>query len=116
MSPEDKAKKLQELRTKVVDELASMSDQLATNDALGYEALIAIARNTGRTELLEKAIEKAHSIEDSAERADVLLELLSEIEGQISDLQAPQEQQPENLKEEQTISSSPMDQPGTLQI
>jgi hypothetical protein len=108
MAP-DNTKKLEELRTKIIDDLGAMSDELAGNDAVSVDALVSIARTTGRPELLEKAVVRAEAIEDGPERADALLDLLDEVDAQLnSQVEDESDQGTDQAKDNQSeVSSDP---------
>src|SRR5437870_1629074 len=77
---QDELKKIQDLRSKVVAGLSSLADQITDDSSVGFDALFAIAQNSDGTELLEKALKKAETIEDPDERADAYLSLLNEMD------------------------------------
>jgi hypothetical protein len=82
---------LQTLRTNVLDSLSGMADQLADDDLVGFDALIAIARTTGRPEMLIKAYQKAQKLPQDRNTADAMLQILEEIEVMIAGLQPGKE-------------------------
>jgi hypothetical protein len=91
--------KLDQLRNQILDNLVSMSDQLAVSDNISYDALIALGRSTGKPEFLEKAYQKINSIEDQSEKADAFLDLLDEVEVQLSESTDNQENQTETQQQ-----------------
>lgn len=80
---DETAKQLQSLKNQALETLAGMADQLADNDDVGIEGLLAIVHNTGRVELLGKILEKAKNLPDPSQKAQALLDLVDEIELQL---------------------------------
>jgi len=91
MENEQSTATLQALKSKILDDLGGMTDQLVGNDIIGFDALFAIARNTGNVELLGKALEKCEAITDQSDKADALLELLGEVEMRLATDDIPAE-------------------------
>ena len=79
------------LRGQVLDSLTGMTDQLVGDDSMGFDALIAIARSTGRSEFLVKAYEQCQKMPDSPDKANALLDLLDEIEVHMAVLNEPEQ-------------------------
>lgn len=94
MAPNDEQAKLEALRTKILDNLSSMGDTLASSDDVSLEALMAIAHSTGNVTILEKALQKVQDIENGSDKADALLGLLDEVELRLSEQEIGEEEQP----------------------
>ena len=102
--PDDTNQKLEQLRTKILDDLAGMSDQLVSNDTIGFETLLAIARSTGKIVLLEKALQRAETIENASDKAGALLDVLDEVDFQLNLAETPERDdtsQPDTAHESQ---------------
>ena len=94
MSKDDtKLLQLEEYRAQALEQLVSMSDYLVANEDADYATIIALARSTGNTQLLGKALEKIQAIEDQQERSEALLSFLDEVEYEIADSVAPEDAQ-----------------------
>jgi archaellum component FlaC len=95
--------KLEGLRTKVLDDIVSMADEIIGHGEADLETLLTISRSTGNVELLVKAYEKCQAIENSADKTDALITILEEIEERIADIESDAiytENAPENEETE----------------
>lgn len=106
---EETVQLLQSLKEQALDSLIGVADQLADDDQMSIDALLAIARTTGRVKLLSKALEKCRQMPDSPDKADLLLELLNEIESQLAITATPEPDQQE------TNVESPADSEATTE-
>ena len=68
----------QSLRTKALNELVPLVDQLDASPQRKFEMFITAARISDDQSLLEKAFEAARKIENPSEKADALLDILNE--------------------------------------
>jgi len=95
--------KLQDVRTRILNDLVELSGELADTDSLDVESMIALAQATGKLEVYNKALDKVESISDASEKADALLVLLGNVEDLIS-TNAPAE---ETTRAEQNTPGEP---------
>jgi hypothetical protein len=91
MTTGESIQSLHGLRGQVLDNLGNMADQLANTSDMGFDALLAIARTTGKPELLSKAFELVQKMPDSSEKAESMLDLLDEIEVRLAVLTQPEQ-------------------------
>lgn len=105
---------LEEYRAQALEELMKLSNFLVSDESVGYDSILALARSTNNTELFGRALEKIRSIEDEQERSTALLTYLDEIEYEIgegalsqpaSDGTQPSESEP-TLQNEQNSSDN----------
>jgi len=83
MQNDETLTKLKDLRQRILSDVTGMADQLADSDAVDYDALISLARTTGRSEFLEKALARCEQMEDADEKMQSLLDLLDAVDVQI---------------------------------
>ncbi len=83
MQGDETRHKLEALRQRVLNDISGMADQLANGDDVDYDSLITLARTTGRMEFLDKALERAQSIENRDEKMQSLLDLLDAVDVQL---------------------------------
>jgi|GEM_PF-2397791 len=81
MQPDTQA--LTQLKDQALTMLSDMADHLV-NDEMSTEVLLMIARATGRQAVFSKILDRCSKMEDSPEKADILLELIGEIENQLA--------------------------------
>lgn len=106
MTSEDSLKQLRELKTQVTDTLSGMAEQLADSRVMSFDALLGIARTTGKAELLSKAFAKCEEMPDSPEKAEAMLLLLDEIETRLGVLSAAQSANPSAQRDETGTEST----------
>lgn len=75
---------LEQLKSQIISSLSGLSSEMTENDDIGYEAFMVLAQATGRPEFLQKAFNKITQIEDSSAKTNALIELLGEVELQMS--------------------------------
>lgn len=80
MADDNHATQLQDLRSQIVTNLADMSGELASTDAIDLNTLLVIAHSTGRPDLLQAAHARIQKIADPSEKAERLLDLLDEVD------------------------------------
>lgn len=78
---------LTQLKDQALNMLSGMADHLV-DDEMSTEVLLMIARATGRQAILSKILDRCSKMEDSSEKADILLEVVGEIENQLAVSQA----------------------------
>lgn len=91
MTVEESLNELRGLKGEVLDNLTNMADQLASTDDMGFDALLAIAKTTGKVELLHKAFAQLQKMPDSPDKAESMLDLLDEIELRLAVLSQPEQ-------------------------
>jgi|GEM_PF-3885798 len=83
MQNDEALTKLEDLRKRILSDVSGMADQLADSDTVDYDALLSIARTTGRSEFLDKALARCEQMEDADEKMQSLLDLLDTVDVQI---------------------------------
>lgn len=92
---DDGAGHLQGLREQVIQELSQLADHLPDDDALSTKDLVAIALSSNDPGLLERAVRRARSIDDPAEKSQTLVTLLGELNSRLGTDPKPAEESPE---------------------
>ena len=107
MTPQESVDKLEAIREQILNNLTGMTDQLVDDNNLGFDALVAIARATGKVDMLEKALKKCEAIEDPLDKTNALLELLNEVEVRLAvdTSEVEPETAPEEEKEEEILNT-----------
>lgn len=77
-------KTLEDLREQIIDSLGSLTDVIVNDDSMDYSSLLAIARTSGRTNLLPVAYQKILKIEDPKEKSAALVELLDSVDMELN--------------------------------
>ena len=85
MTEENKATLLQ-LRTKILDDIIPLTEGDVFEPSQKFVLLLSSARVSNDPKTLVAAYEAAKQIEDTAQRADALLEALEEVDVQLGDI------------------------------
>lgn len=112
MTPET-ATKLRDLRANVLQELVGLSDQMVDDEDVSYDILLTLARTSGNQLLLEKAFRKIQAIEDPKQKSDALLDLMDEIEAELSVEHAGQQADAPTAETPEGQSTDAEQQPNT---
>lgn len=81
---QDQDTRLETLKKQALEVLVSLVDQIQDSPERRFEILITASRSKGDAVLLEKALQAAQQIEDASDRARAVLDVLNEINYQLS--------------------------------